>query len=287
MKKLLIAAIMASVTGMSVAQVAVNGEIRYDIIDAKGTDATTGISRSQITIRVTEDIGNGIKLRAGVGLDGGGRGETVEGTDSFIAVNSPMGEVMVGQIEVSNSLLPLTQNLTPVMGTDGRVLGATTNKDVISYTSPMFAGFRASVQAERDIVAAGSSADQTYVFGLDGKIGPVTTRVDYTKDIERIRASGTAVLANVTFGAGISAGEKVVATGAKVKDSWILAAAVPVGPVTVGATYAEGNGKSTEIAARYHLSKRTNITLAHRDVTENSSASRNIPTTRIRIQHRF
>jgi predicted porin len=287
MKKIAIAAALALTAGLASADVLVNGTVRYDIVDAKGADVTTGISRSEITIRATEDVGNGVKVTAGVGLNGAGRGETVEGFDSFITIAGTSGEVMVGQIEVANGLLARTQSLTPVIGSEGIVLGATANRDVFRYTSPAIGGFRVSLQTERDIVAAGSSAKQTYVMGADGKIGIISTRIDYTKDTERVRVSATTEVAGVTVGAGFSGNEQNRDTGAAVKNSWIVAGAVPVGPVSIGATYAKGNGKSKEIAARYDFSKRTSIAIAYRDVTENSNAARNIATTRVRVQHRF
>jgi predicted porin len=62
---------------------------------------------------------------------------------------------------------------------------------------------------------------------------------------------------------------------------------MPVGPVTVGATYADGNGKAKEVAAAYNFSKRTSLAVAYRDVTDNSVAAKNVATTRVRLQHKF
>lgn len=287
MKKIAIAAVLALSASIAAAQVAVTGQIRYDIVDAKRSDTTTGISRSQINFRATEDIGAGIKVTAGVGLDGAGRGETVGGTDSFISITSPAGELMVGQIEVSSELIVLTQNLTPVIGSQGIVLSATDNKDVVRYTTSAVNGFKFGLQAQRDVVAAGSSEPHTYIASIAGTVGAVNTRIDYTKDTNRVRVSGNTNVAGVVLGAGFSGNETVKSTGVKVKDSWIVAVAVPMGPVTVGATYAEGNGKAKEVAAQYNFSKRTSIAVAYRDVSENTVASRNVATTRIRVQHSF
>jgi len=287
MKKIAIAAVLVAAAGVAAAQVTVSGQIRYDIVDAQRSDTTSGISRSEINFRATEDVGNGVKVTAGAGLNGAGRGETVEGFDSFIAIAGPGGEAMVGQIEVANGLLARTQGLTPVMGSEGIVLGATANKDVFRYTSPAIGAFKVSLQSERDIVASGSSAPHTHVVGVDGKVSGLDTRVDYTKDTKRVRVSANTTVAGITVGAGFSGNEQVPTTGAAVKNSWIVAVAVPVGPVTVGATYAEGNGKAKEVAARYDFSKRTSIAIAYRDVAENTNAARNIATTRVRVQHRF
>jgi len=278
MKKIAIASALTLMAGVASAQVVVGGTIRYDMTKADGSASTTGIAKSEVTFRSTEDLGNGIKVTAGLGLNGAERGATVTGTDAFIAVATPAGEVMVGQVEVANGLLANTQGLTPVQGSEGIVLGATANYDVAQYTSPAMMGFKATATALRGIDA---TDDHTYVVGVEGKVGPVAARADYTDGTERVRVSGQVNVMGVAVGAGWSGNE----TG--VKDSWIVAAAVPVGPVTVGATYANGNGKATAVAAKYALSKRTSIGLAYRDVTENSVAAKNVATTRVRLQHTF
>jgi predicted porin len=191
---------------------------------------------------------------------------------------------MVGQVEVANGLLANSQDLTPVQGSEGIVLGSTANYDVAKYTSPAVMGFKATATAVRGIDATG---DHTYILGAEGKVGPVTGKVDYTDGTERVRLSGSVTVMGLSLGAGWSGNEKVESTGAAVKDSWIVAAAMPVGPVTVGATYADGNGKATEVAAKYSLSKRTSVAVAYRDVTENSVAAKNVATTRVRLQHTF
>jgi hypothetical protein len=187
MKKIAIASILALAAGVTSAQTVVGGTIRYDAVKSQGTASTTGIGRSEITFRTTEDIGNGIKVTAGLGLNGLGRGETAGGTDAFIAVATPVGEVMVGQVEVANSLLANSQALAPVQGSEGIVLGSTDNYDVAKYTSPALGGFKASAAALRGIDATG---DHTYVLGLEGNVGPVSSKVDYTDGTERVRVSG-------------------------------------------------------------------------------------------------
>ena len=284
MKKIVISTLLMGLVGIASAQtVSLGGTIRYDVVDADGAATTAGVSKSEITFRATEEIGKGIKVTAGLGLNGAGRGETVEGTDAFVAVATPVGELMVGQVEVANGIIGNSQDLAPVIGSEGVVLAATENKDVVKYTSPAVAGFKASLSATRALGANGasSSADYAYTVGVAGAVGPVTGKVDYTDGTERIRVSGSVNVMGVAVGAGWSGNEK------NVKNSWSVGAAMPVGPLTVGAAYSEGNGKAKEVGAQYNLSKRTSVGVAYQDITENTVAANNISTTRVRLQHTF
>lgn len=278
MKKIAIASVLVLATTLAGAQTVVGGTIRYDAVKADGTANTTGISKSEITLRTTEDIGNGIKVTAGLGINGAERGASTTGTDAFVALSTPAGEVMVGQLEVANGLLANTQSLTPVIGSEGIVLGATANYDVAKYSSPSLLGFKATATSLRGIDATGA---HTYVVGAEGKVGPVSTVVDYTDGTERVRISGSMTVAGIAVGAGWSGNE------VGVEDSYIVAASIPFGAVKLGASYADGNGTATEVGAAYSLSKRTSVAVAYRDVKDNSDATKNVGTTRVRLQHLF
>jgi len=278
MKKIAIAAVLALAAGVAAAQVTVGGTIRYDIVGTKDTRATTSITKSEITVTAVEDLGGGVVARAGLGFDTAGRGGTVTGTDTFVSITAPVGTVTVGQFEVVNGILARSQDLASVVGSEGVVLAGNADQNVIQYTTPAVAGFSASVAALRDI---GSTNKHVYVVGANGAVGPVDAAIDYTDDTKRVRVSGSVDIAGFAVGAGWSGNE----TG--VDNSWSVAAAVPVGAFTVGAVFSRGDGEAREVAVAYNFSQRTTVTLAHQDVTKNSTVANNIGTTRVRLQHQF
>ena len=278
MKKIVISALLMGLVGLTQAQTTVGGTIRYDMSKADGSATTSGISRSRIELTSTEQLGGGMTATAQVGIDGAGRNETVSGTDAKVTLAGGFGSVMAGQIELGNGIIDRAYAGAPVMGADGVVLAAKGNADIVKYSAPAIAGFTASVSGTR---AVDSTADHSYTLGLAGKVGMLDTGVDYNETTKRVRASAKATVAMLTLGAGVSRNETGVA------DSWAVGASMPMGPVTVGAAYSDGNGKATEVGASYAFSKRTSVQLAYMDVTENSTAAKNVATTRVRLEHKF
>ena len=278
MKKIVISALLMGLFGLAQAQTTIGGTIRYDMNKADGATTTSGISRSRIELTSVEQLGGGTTVTAKVGIDGAGRNETVSGTDASVAVAGKFGSVMAGQIELANGIIDRAYGGAPVMGADGTVLAAKGNADIVKYSAPAIGGFTASVSGTR---AIDSSADHSYTVGLTGKVGPMNTGVDYNEATKRVRASAMATVAGVTIGAGLSRNETSVA------DSWAVGASIPVGALTIGAAYSNGNGKASEVGASYALSKRTNVQLAYMDITNNSTSAVNVATTRVRLQHSF
>lgn len=277
MKKIVISALLAGLVSVASAQSVISGVVNYDYTKGTGA-ATTGLADSQINIVATENIGSTIKVTAGLGLNGAGRNETLAGTDAYVSIAAPVGIVTVGQLEVANGLKANTFGLAPVMGADGTVLGAKSNLDVVKYTAPAIGGFAVSVSSTRAIDGTG---DRSTLLGVAGKISAFNTTVDYKEDTKRVRASASTTVAGLTVGAGVSRQETGVA------DSWVVAAAVPVGQFTVGAAYSDGNGKAKEVGVQYNFSKRTAAQVAYRDVTENTTVANNVATTRVRLSHSF
>jgi len=278
MKKIAIAAVLALTAGLASADVMVNGTVRYDIVDTKGSRATTGITKSEINFGVVEDLGQGVVASAALGIDGAGRGGSVTGTDVFVALTTPVGTLTAGQLETPNTILARSQNLAPVIGSEGIVLADSVDQNVLSYTTPEIAGFSASIGALRDI---GTTDSYTYVVGVAGQVGPVDAAIDYTDGSQRVRVSGSVDIAGFAVGAGWSGNE----TG--VDNSWSVGAAIPVGAFTVGAAFSRGDGDAREVAVAYNFSQRTTIAVAHQDVIKNSTVANNIATTRVRLQHQF
>jgi hypothetical protein len=278
MKKMLLASALVALLSTAHADVGLSGSIRYDLTKADGTAATSGISRSQLNVTSTEDLGGGMSVTGKVGIDGAGRNETVGGTDVSVAVASRAGTVLVGQIELGNGIIDRGYAGAPVMGADGVVLAAKGNADIVKYSAPAVAGFTASVSGTR---AVDTTAARAYTLGVAGKVGPLDTGVDYNETTKRVRASASAAVMGLTVGAGVSRNETGVA------DSYALGASKAFGPVTVGAAYSDGNGTAKEVGAQYSLSKRTAVQVAYRKVEDNTTVANNVATTRVRLQHLF
>lgn len=278
MKKIVISALLAGLVSVASAQTVVTGALRYDFKKADNADLTTGITRSRVGITSTEDLGGGMSITAAAGIDGGARNGTVSGTDAFVSVNSKMGSVMVGQIELSNGIIGNAYAGAPVQGADGSVLPGVANADIIKVTGPSVAGFVPSLSSTR---AVGSTASRENTLGAAGKIGILDTAVDYNETTKRVRASAKADVFGLTVGAGVSRNETGVA------DNWAVGASKAFGPVLVGAAYSDGNGQAKEVAAAYVFSKRTTVALSYRDVAGHTTAATNVATTRVRLEHKF
>lgn len=273
MKKILLAAALVAVTGIAQAQATVSGTIRYDLSSSAST-MTTGISKAEIAIGASEQLGGGLTLKGQLGFDGSKRNGSFSGTDSFVSLAGGFGSVMVGQVEAANSLLARGLGGAPVMSADGRgpVLASNTNVDIVKYTAPMVGGFTASLSSTRAIDSTGTRAS---TIGLSGKVGPFDSAVDYNVANSRIRASVSTQVMGLTVGVGYSGNQENVA------DSFVVGASKRFGNMTVGAAFTHGNGEGREIGASYALSKRTSVRLAYQNLSNGAD------TTQIRFQHTF
>lgn len=277
MKKLVLIAALAASFGAAQAQT-VSGTMRYDLTKAEGAVATSGITKSEIVVKATEDLGAGMSLSAQMGWNGNGRGETLAGTDASVTIGGGFGSVTVGQVEAGNGIIGRGYAGAPVIGADGSVLAGPSNIDTIGYTSPAIGGFKVGVSGSR---AVDATTARGYTVSATGAVGPLDAGVDYNETSKRVRASASMKVAGVTVGAGYSGRE----TG--VSDSYAVGVSLPVGPLTVGAAYSDGNGTAKEVGASYALSKRTSVAFAYRTVDGNSSAASNVATSRVRLQHTF
>jgi Gram-negative porin len=275
MKKLItITALLAASVGYAQT---ITGTVNYDVTRSNGA-STMGIADSTIVISGTEKIGS-LNVTAKLGLDGAARDKSISGRDAQIEFSdSVMGSLTLGSVEVGNGLASNTFKLVPGIGSDGVVVAGPANRNIVKYETAKFSGFEFSVTDTQPTV--GGSHSQTY--GMTFGAGKLSTSVDYTAQTDRVRLSGQYDFGVAKVGAGLSARETGVA------NSYIVAVAVPVTPsVTLGGAYYNGNGKSYEVAGSYALSKRTSVALAYRTVSENSDLTKNVGTTRARVQYQF
>ena len=277
MKKILIAGAIMALFGVAQAQT-VSGTIRSDWTKAEGAVATTGIAKSEVVFKTTEDLGGGMSVAAQMGVNGNGRGETLAGTDASITISGGFGTVSVGQVEAGNGIIGRAYAGAPVIGADGSVLGGAANIDTIGYKTPAVAGLTFGVSGSRAVDATTARA---YTVSVSGAVGPLDTGVDYNETTKRVRASAKVTVAGVTVGAGWSGRETGVA------DSKAFGVSTTLGALTVGGAYSDGNGTAKEVGANYALSKRTSVAVAYKTVADNSTSATNITTSRVRLQHTF
>lgn len=279
MKKALVAVVILAALGTAHAQFKIGGKIAYDIKRASNSSTTVSpMDTSNINFTATESIGNGITVRAYAEIQPGGNGTAAEGNDMYIDVATPVGSVKVGQIEAANGIIGLGLGDAPVMGQDGVVLGAKSNVQSVSYTTPAVSGFALKVSNTRAINNTGVNKT---AFGATYTAGAISSAVDYNQTTERVRASAKVTVRGVTVGAGVSRNELSVA------NSYVMGASYTQGAVTVGAAYSDGNGTAKEYGAEYALSKRTSIQVAVAQVNSNTTAANNTDTYRVRVSHSF
>ena len=279
MKKALVAVVILAALGTAHAQFKIGGKIAYDIKRASNSSTTVSpMDTSNINFTATESIGNGITVRAYAEIQPGGNGTAAEGNDMYIDVATPVGSVKVGQIEAANGIIGLGLGDAPVMGQDGVVLGAKSNVQSVSYTTPAVSGFAFKVSNTRAINNTGVNKT---AFGATYTAGAISSAVDYDQTTERVRASAKVTVRGVTVGAGVSRNELSVA------NSYVMGASYTQGAVTVGAAYSDGNGTAKEYGAEYALSKRTSIQVAVAQVNSNTTAANNTDTYRVRVSHSF
>ena len=279
MKKTLVAVAILAALGTAHAQFKIGGKLAYDIKRSDNTTTTMSpMDISNINFTATESVGNGVTVRAYAEIQPGGNGTAAEGNDLYVDVATPVGSVRVGQIESANGIIGLGLGDAPVMGQDGVVLGAKSNVQSLSYTTPTVAGLAFKVSNTRAINNTGTNKN---AFGATYTVGPVSSAVDYNQTTERVRASAKATVKGITVGAGVSRNELNVA------DSYVVGAAYTVGAVTVGAAYSDGNGTAKEVGAEYALSKRTAVQLAAAQVNSNTTVVNNTDTYRVRVSHSF
>jgi hypothetical protein len=277
MKRLfMIAALAASV---AVQAQTISGALNFDATKTpQGTDL--GVGDANINISATEKVGT-LDVTAALGIEGAARGKTVQGGDATIKLsNDAFGAVTVGTVKLSNGLADNTFGMIPGIGSDGIVVGGSTVVNgMVRYETPKsFSPIAVSVMS----VQPTAGGDYTQTYGAAFQAGALQAKVDYTDRTDRVRLSGQYDFGKFRIGAGVSALEK------QVPNSFVVAVAAPITQaLTVGGAFYNGDGKAYEVASSYALSKHTSVALAYRTVTDNSTASNNVSTTRARLQYVF
>jgi predicted porin len=290
MKKTLLALAVLAASGAAFAQSAtLSGELQYGYQSTKIGGARTaglGFDTAAIALVATEDLGGGLKATgklslAGLARDGAGTGE-----DAFISLSGGFGAISMGAVESDDGIQARSYGFAPVIGLDGKVHGANSNIDYISYTSPQFVpGLTAGISyVDRGTtvntgLAAGTTgpatAQPSFTGNLSYKAGPVDARFDVTQWTRkndavvtsnqlnnRFRVSGNYDLGVVKIGAGFLQVKRINGGDKTTQADFGIAA--PFGATTIGLGYENwktGTVKKNGITvgAKYNLSKRTSV----------------------------
>jgi hypothetical protein len=282
MKKLLLV-LAATVATAASAQTTVYGRMNATVDQTK-TGSTTVNSMvndlSHVGIRVTEDLGQGLKARAVVetaigSQDPTGSAATQLGDrQSTVGLAHNFGSVDVGR-NVHSQFLALSNN--DAFGTlYGSVAGDVHNLRGLRLSNGAFV----AVNPVKDVTA---TYDRTYTatgteasaYSITGKFGPVTgTAARYEAGVEK----STVVGASASFGntaVFYSHSDNESATAGETKKGNLIGVAQKVGAFTAKASYGATNTnvKAYNVGVDYAFSKRTSAGVAYRNVNAATAAA--------------
>lgn len=315
MKKTLLALAVVAASGAAFAQSAtLSGSFIYGYQSTKVGGVTTaglGTDTAAIALVATEDLGGGLKATAKVSLGGMMRDGAGTGEDAFVSLAGGFGTVSMGAVETDDGLSRAYAG-APVIGLDGKVHGANSNIDYISYTSPQLApGLTAGVSyVDRGTttgagLAAGTTGPALAQPSLTGNLtygaGPISARFDVTSwnrqgdaavttntTKNRFRVSGNYNLGVAKVGLGYSSLKRTTGVSTTQLEAGVSAA---FGATTVGAVYeqAKTTNAATKsgftVGAQYNLSKRTNVSAGY--ATWKSAGKASDSQFRVLVGHSF
>ncbi len=300
MKKSLVALAVLATAGTAFAQssVTLSGSYAFGFASDKNSTfagnvetavkgSGFGTDTAGFKMAAVEDLGGGLKLAASISAGGAARGGSLGGEDAQMAISGGFGRVTMGTVESGNGIRPRASAGAPVLNLEGEVFSPASNIDFIAYQSNSFSGlsFGASY-VDRGAAGSGVGLGAGTTGAADNQPsltanvtyanGPIDARVDATfwtrkKSAEvagsvlnnRIRASASYDLGVVKLGAGFSTLKRV--DNLKGTTEFAAGISAPLGPVTVGAFFANQTTKDTQkkngftVGASYALSKRTSI----------------------------
>jgi hypothetical protein len=291
MKKTLIALAVLAASGASFAQVTITGNLTMGYkatttgvtsTAAAGTNAVDasgfGVDTSQIDFAATEDLGAGYKATAKMSLAGADRsGESgnggVTGRDASLTVATPMGAFILGSTSSGDYLSGLA-GLGQSGGWDGKITGARSRRDTVSYMVPVATGLNLSLSyqeaANNQGIGNGTSGSNSnvaaaagtttvvnnvgqtlQVIGLNYAKGALVLDGQFLNNISsaattgtalgktQVRLSGTYDLGVVKLGAGhvVTTFDNGQGVAQPKQYDTVVGAAVPLGSLTLGANF--------------------------------------------------
>ena len=296
MKKSLIAlAALAASAAFAQSTATISGSINVGIMDTGAAGAKAAVSQlgngaNAINIVTVEDLGGGlrggfdgqIRFNAATGdANSNNSGGTALMHGANVYVGGGFGTVRIGKIiEASNCAFDpwaCTGGAALSAGSAGisALVGAGTQQQSVSYTTPTISGFSASLQT-----SVSARTNERQVVSLNYAQGPLSVQLlDRQGGANTATASGTAasdddsksrsIGASYNFGVArvslVNTVNKAAVTGATSADITSLGVTVPMGAYTLLAGYNKDSKAAatadTKIAAgvNYALSKRTTL----------------------------
>ena len=313
MKKTLLALAVVAASGAAFAQSAtLSGNFTYGYASSKVAGVSTAgltTDTAAIALVATEDLGGGLKATAKVSLGGMMRDGAGTGEDASVTLSGGFGAVSMGAVETDDGLARARPG--PSWGLDGKVHGANTNIDYISYTSPQLApGLTAGVSyVDRSATTGAGNGGTTGAAlaqpSITGNVtygaGPISARFDVTSwtrqgatevtsntNKNRFRVSGNYNLGVAKVGLGYSSFKRTTGTTVKAVVAGVSAS---FGATDLGLVYEtfDNAGEKTKgfsLGATYNLSKRTAVVAGLRQWKKDGAATTD-SATHLMVSHSF
>lgn len=279
MKKTILALALMAVAGVAQAQVTVGGKVGayYENVEV-GVRSTTRASTeptNNINITAQEKLGGGLTATAVM--------ETSIGDNTFGTPGTRLGDRQM-TVGVSNSFasLSLGRNthglFNAIAGSDvfgavyGSLAGDVHNLRGLRLSDAVFVTLNPAKGISVGIDQTQGLAQEVTVVSGSGKVGPVTAglaRYDAGREESTVLTASTKVAGfNVTYSHSDN-------KGAYAYKGDLIGVSRTRGPVTLKASYGRTNRDTDAYAvgADYHLSKRTDIVVAYRNVDAKVNAA--------------
>lgn len=297
MKKVVLATLLATAGIVAQAQVTLTGKVSQWM-----DNTTTGTSRvqgmameptSNINIGVKEDLGGGLSARAT--LETSLNGNTVAGTgtqlgdrQSTVGLASKAGSIDVGR-NVHSQFLAIANN-DPFNTLYGSVAGDVHNLRGLRFSNGAFVATKmgpVNATWDRSNNVPGT-ADST-AYSLGATVAGVTATVATFQQgaAEKSTVVGASARVGQT-GVFYSHSDNKSATAGETKKGDLIGASQRIGSITAKASYGKTNTdvKAYNLGADYHLSKRTEVGVAYRNVNV-AGTSNDIKQLGVGLTHRF
>lgn len=293
MKKIILAALIMSMTSIASAQVALSGKVSLfgdntEVGGAKSTQLVTDPT-SNVAVSVSEKLGMGLTAKAVV--ETSLRGNTIDGVGTklgdrqgTVGLSHALGSVELGR-NVHSHFLAITTN--DVFGTlYGSVAGDVHNLRSLRLGDAVFVSASplkgVSLVYERSLGAVGPDATVIGASGALFGVKGVATRFEQGAETSTVLGLSTKALGfNVAYTFSDNKGV------AKSQGN-LIGVSRAFGPVTAKASYGQNNAdvKAYAIGADYALSKRTELSVAYRNVDRLGSAQ-DVQQLGVGVTHRF
>lgn len=263
----------------------------YGVAADKAVSAKAALKQTDgyINFAATEDLGGGLKAGFDAQVAWTGRASTVNAENTNFNLSGGFGKVEFRNVAAGSANLGTLASLsTDVNG----ILGGDANLNYLRYTAPeLYTGltlqagsYNAMSAGSLPIGDIGTKAVKTFVKATY-VTGPVTVAGDYRTVDGRTRvwAAYDAGVAKVEYAAEVAYDDS-----SKKKQSEV-ALTVPAGAWAFGLHYGTkaGQGKGTEVAAVYSLSKRTNVNVSYGSFTGVANTALTGNASRVRLMHTF